>query len=94
MTTPASAKRTVIVAVPTAAAIAAGSYVVQNARKGPSNATPPPRIILGAFLATFILTGVADLNPGFAAGFGVLVLVSALTYNGAPILSAITSALR
>lgn len=87
-TTPAAAKRTVLVSGLTGLSVVSVAWVADPAHRGP-NALVPPRIVLGAFLVMIALSAIADPLPGMASGLAVLILVSTIAASGPPVFQAI-----
>lgn len=84
MATPAGAKALGITAAMVAGGLSAANQITQG--RAPSLTT-----VFGAFGVAIGLTAIAGFAPGVAAGFAVLVILTALLTTGAATITRITS---
>ncbi len=87
MTTPASARRWVLVSF----TLAAGTTVAARVIDGEE---VRPRVIVGAVAGAVMLSLLADGAPRLAAGFATVLAITAFTTNGATVLGRLAGALN
>ena len=84
--TPASARRTVIALMAFSAGMTfAGRLIDGNGFR--------PRLLVGAFFATIVLSMVADGAPKLASGFAVVIFMTVLATSGPQVLGKVNSLL-
>lgn len=78
MTTSGEAKRTVLLGTIGTGVLSAVAIVSKTSE------LPGPRIAVGVFVSGVMLSALAEVAPALAAGFGALMLVTAMFVLGGP----------